>query len=196
MPPRRKRGSGRPQPAQVSYPLPPLGGPFVYRAGVKPIGEAAATVQSTTEPAGADHQVTVTVVPRKPWSTVTLVLPAGVRPVDSSVAGVVRGERWQASFTAPPAGGAVFRLRLRAADVALLSDARVVIQTAGLPGAADFPGLPSWLPREHSAWSARSIVVLAIPDAHNGVSSRWRAGVAPTCDPTRKCHLVDRFTRI
>ena len=66
------------QPAQVSYPLPSLGGPFVYRAGVKPVGEAAATVQSVTESAGADRQVAVTVVPRKPWSTVTLVLSAGV----------------------------------------------------------------------------------------------------------------------
>ena len=152
-------------PRQVSYPLPPLGGPFVYRAGVKPAGEAVATVQSTTESAGADHQVTVTVVPRKSWATVTLVLPAGVRPIDSSIAGAVRGRRWQAAFTAPPAGGAVFRLRLRGADLGSLPDARVIIQTAGLPGADGLPGLSSWLPRERIAWSSRSIFVLPIPGA-------------------------------
>jgi len=155
-------------PPQVSYPLAPLGGPFVYRAGVKPSGEAVATVESVTEVAGADHQVTVTVVPRKPWATVALVLPAGVRPIDSSVAGVVRGRHWQAAFTAPPAAGAVFRLRLRAADVALLSDARVIITTAGLPGAVGFPGLPSWLPRERSSWSGRSIFVLPISEFSHG----------------------------
>ncbi len=150
-------------PVQVSFPLPQSGAPFVYRAGVRPVGEPAATVQATTEPTGAEQQVTVTVVPRKTWSTVTLVLPEGLAPIDSSVAGVVRARRWQASFTAPPPGGAVFRLRLRAADVGSLSQARVVIQTAGLPGGGDFPGLPSWLPRERSAWWTRSIVVQRIP---------------------------------
>lgn len=150
-------------PAQVSFPLPPSGAPFVYRAQDQPVGEPAAAVQATIEDAGVDRQVTVTVVPRKSWSTVSLILPAGVTPVESSIAGVVRARRWQASFTAPPPGGAVFRLRLRAAEIGSLSQARVVIQTAGLPGGGDSPGLPSWLPRERSAWSTRSIVVQGIP---------------------------------
>ena len=122
-------------------------------------------VLSTMEPAGSDHQVTVTVVPRNAWATVTLVLPPGVRPVESSIAGVMRGRHWQASFTAPPPGGAVFRIRLGAADLGSLPDARIIITTAGLPGTDGLPGLPSWLPREQAAWSARSIVVLAIPEA-------------------------------
>ena len=149
-------------PAQVTCPLPPIGEPFVHRARVQPVGEVAATVLTTVEPGGAEERLTVTVVPRKPWSTVTLVLPPGVVPLDSSIAGTVRGGRWQASFTAPPPGGAVYRLRLRAADGARMRDARVVVQTAGLPGAG-VPGLPSWLPRARSAWSTRSVVVVGVP---------------------------------
>jgi hypothetical protein len=151
------------KPVQISYPLLSLGGPFVYRAMVRPVGEAAATVQSVVGAAGPDRLVTITVVPRKAWATVALVLPPGVTPIESSVAGVVRSKRWHALFTAPPPGGAVFRLRLRAADASSISDARLIVQTAGLPGAGDFPGLPSWLPRERSAWWTRSVVVMAIP---------------------------------
>jgi len=151
-------------PVQISAPVPSLGGPFVYRAMVRPVGEAAATVQSVTDAVGPDRLVTITVVPRKARSTVTLVLPKGVTPIESSMAGMDRKGRWQASFTAPLPGGAVFRLRLRAADVGSLANARVVILTMGLPGGGDgFPGLPSWLPRERSAWSAGSVVVLPIP---------------------------------
>jgi hypothetical protein len=129
---------------------------------VRPTGEAAATVQSVTDVAGPDRWVTVTVVPRKISSTIALFLPAGVTPIESSVAGVVRSKHWQAVFTAPPPRGVVFRLRLRAADTASLSDARVLVQTTGLPGAGDLTGLPSWLPRERTAWWTRSVVVLAI----------------------------------
>jgi hypothetical protein len=153
------------KPVQISYPLLSLGGPFVYRAMARPVGEAAGTVQSVTDAAGPDRLVTITVVPRKAWATVALVLPPGVTPIESSVAGALRSKRWHALFTAPPPGGAVFRLRLRATDVVSLSDARVMVQAAGLPGASDLPGLPPWLPRERSSWWTRSVMVLAVPFA-------------------------------
>ena len=127
-----------------------------------PARQAVATVQSVTDASGPDLQVTVTVVPRKAGSVVALVLPEGVAPIDSSVAGTMRSKRWQALFAAPPPGGAVFRLRLRAADAGSLAGARVIVQTAGLPGGEGTAGLPPWLPRERSAWSARSVVLLPI----------------------------------
>jgi hypothetical protein len=102
-------------------------------------------------------------VPREPL-VVRIVLPPGMVPETSSIAGVVSGDRWSATFVAPPASGLEAHLTFAGRTPADLQQAAIVLITHGLPGAADARGLPARLPTARAAWRTRSyIIVPAFP---------------------------------
>jgi len=105
-------------------------------------------------------EFTVTVVPASRTATVTLVLRAGVTPGSSNFPGRVVDGRWRASYVAAPARGVEFRLGL--ANLESAAGAQVAILDRGLPGGMGWQALPSWLPQEQNAWTARSVFVAGV----------------------------------
>ena len=131
--------------------------PFVFEAAGTPVS-VPATIGVVLSPQGATVDLEITVTAPES-STVSFVLPAGMTPVEPSLAGRSRDGRWIADYVAPAADGVTFRARITSADVDRLGDASVVIQTAHLPGGSGWQGLPRWLPREHVVWDRRAAFV-------------------------------------
>jgi hypothetical protein len=69
---------------------------------------------------------------------------------------------WRAAYIAPPPAGVEFRVALDITGARQLSAAYVAILDGGLPGGAGWQKLPSWLPQEQDAWTARSIFVAGL----------------------------------
>ncbi|MFB3854623.1 MAG: M28 family peptidase [Vicinamibacterales bacterium] len=150
------------------------GGPFVHRAPAAPLATPPANVQATLRQQGTEDAVLeVTVYPREPGLAVTLHLPRGVNPIDSNLAGADRGSGWRATYVAPPPEGVRFTLRVPSASVPLISAARVVVRTSGLPDGTGPQRLLPWLEQERTAWTARSVFVLPLTglDSSSGPSN-------------------------
>ncbi len=142
----------------VSVPAAPLRHPFVFRTsgatlGPAPIGIAALSL----EPLAAGNELSVTVVPKVPGVAITFVLPAGVEPARATLPGVMRRERWTATYVAPPSEGIVFRASFGHTPAAALRQLRVV---ATLQGGREWP-LPGWLAPARTAWTAEAAWIVA-----------------------------------
>jgi Peptidase family M28 len=145
----------------ASYPL-EVPGPFLL---AREAGEAVAPpalVRGIVHRAGDAVDVEVAVVPRRPLLAVVFGMPAGVTPVQASLPGVVRQGRWRATFLAAPREGVSFRARFRTADLPEPGALRVIMVAAGLPGGSGWQELPSWLPAERTAWTARSVSIVPV----------------------------------
>jgi len=139
-----------------------LGSPFVFRSPAADSRmDVPATIRSSvqTGPNGRLN-LDLSVVPREPV-VVRVVLPPGVRPDTSSIAGVIGGaDRWSATYVAPPTSGLDAHLVFAGITAADLRQTAVVIITHGLPGAAGATGRPAWLSTARAAWRTRSYFVV------------------------------------
>jgi hypothetical protein len=135
--------------------------PFAQRTPSPPlVTPLPATVHSTlTDSDGSRTTFAVEVVPGEPLIA-RVVLPQGVTPLDSSLAGVVQAGRWSATYIAVPRTGLTVRMTVDRSAAAELSHALVVLTMPGLPGGEGPRRLPPWLPQETATWTARSIFVL------------------------------------
>ena len=104
--------------------------------------------------------VEISIVPRENLIA-RIVLPNGVVPVESSLAGQVAGGQWSATYVAPAASGLNARLTLGDPSAEALRGLAVVLTVAHLPGRSSAVDLPSWVFRERSAWQARSIYIVS-----------------------------------
>lgn len=149
----------------TTVPLPTLTQPFVFRTAATALDAPPAGVTARIAAGASGLDLEIAVTPRARGLTVTFVLPRGVRPVTSNLAGTIRDDRWQATMIAPPADGVVLSARLGNVSLDALQKAAVVIVQSGLPGGAGWQGLPGWLPQDRFVWTARSIyLVSAAPE--------------------------------
>lgn len=137
----------------------PLDAAFSFRTAAVPLlGSAPADVSaiSSRQPDGALH-LDVTIVPRA-LLTFRLVLPTGLRPSSSTLAGSIVDGTWRATYVAPPTSGVTIRMTFDGAGRVDLSGAAIMFTTAGLPASAAEPW-PAWLARDRAAWRARTILI-------------------------------------
>lgn len=147
--------------ASTSVPWGRLPHPFVFRVsgpalGAPPIDLAGFTVT----PVAAGTEVTLTVVPRRTGLAISFVLPAGITPARSSLAGALRLGHWTAAFIAPPAEGIAWRASFAGVNPARLREIRVAVTDSGFPGGTGPQRLPAWLPQERTVWSAAATWVV------------------------------------
>ena len=102
----------------------------------------------------------IVIAPLEPL-TFRLVLPTGVLPVTSSLAGVASGGAWRATYVAPPSTGTSVHLTFRRRTAADLASAALIILTPGVPGSRA-GGWPAWLLRERATWKASSLRVVSL----------------------------------
>jgi len=159
------RASG---PIAASLVVPALGLPIDYRAATPPVvvsppGDVHATLASE-----ADGPVTLRVIltPRTLVSA-RLVLPTGVLPIRSSLAGVVQRGQWMATYVAVPAAGLEVRVEFsHGTSREALAGAVVLVTVPGLPASGSTEtGRPSWLSDREgrpATWQTRSVFILPV----------------------------------
>ncbi len=137
----------------------PLDAAFAFRTPVVPLLGAAPAEVSAIAARLPDGQTTldVTIVPRA-LLTVRLVLPPGLRPSSSTLAGVVIDQAWRATYIAPPPAGLTIRLTFDGRDRVDLNGAALMFLTSGVPGVGG-ERWPAWLVRERTAWRTRTILI-------------------------------------
>lgn len=145
--------------------------PFVFRAETEAGRVPPAMVTSTVRARAQDVELAVQLVPREPGLIVSFVLPPGIVPLGANLPGRVgRGDRWVATFVAPPAGGLEFRAFLDPTMAAAAADVVVIVTSPRLPdGQGQGPG-PAWLTTDRTAWRARAVYL-------------WRPAVAVPGEP-------------
>jgi hypothetical protein len=111
-------------------------------------------------PPGGRRVVEISIVPHENV-TARVVLPGGLVPVESSLAGQVADKQWSASYVALPPSGLGVRLTLDDPSADALRSVAVVLTVRGLPGGASVLNLPSWLSDERSTWQVRSVYVVS-----------------------------------
>jgi hypothetical protein len=145
------------EPRIASIPWGSLAQPFVFSTTSAPLGTAPASVTEFTlapTPDGAGANLTLSIVPREPALSIAFVLPAGVTPARSNFPGLLRMDRWTATFYAPPPEGIAWQASFAAVRPDALKGIRVAVTAGGLPGAPGPQRLPAWLPQEHAVWNA------------------------------------------
>jgi hypothetical protein len=151
-----------PPPARVT--LWPIDRPFAFRAETTPlVSDVPAEIDLVQLPATDGlARFEITVRPRRPLQPLILQLPAEAAPVESSVAGRMRGRYWRATYYGAPSSGLTIQLAFSQLDPDALARAAVLLVMPGLPGSAGGDGLPPWLSNERTAWNAQSIFVLPL----------------------------------
>jgi hypothetical protein len=144
------------------------GGPFVFRTAASPgLPPLAATGSIVRE--GANVQVQVRAAVQEPGATLLVVLPAGLKPLSASLAGIVRDGQWTAAYAGVPVGTTIFTASFRAADEAAVAGLRAGLRTDRLPGGTGPAGLPAWIPAERAAWRSDTVELVPVawlaPDA-------------------------------
>jgi hypothetical protein len=144
--------------------------PFVFRTRGPSLGAAPATITGFRHwQVAGGVELVVTVVPREPGLIVTFVAPPGLNPARSNYPGVVRLERWNATYVAPkvPLGDSIPQLEWRASfsgqEAAVLQQARVLIRRGRFPGGVGWQQLPLWLPQERTVWTGSATWILPPP---------------------------------
>jgi hypothetical protein len=157
-------------PPPASIPVGRYAHPFVFRARGPSLGAAPATITGFRHSQVAGGvELTVVVAPHEPGLTVTFVAPPRVSPARSNYPGVVRIERWSATYVAPrvPIGDSIASLEWRASfpvqDAAVLQQTRVLIRSGRFPGGQGWQQLPTWLPQERTVWTGSAMWILAPP---------------------------------
>ncbi len=146
----------------ASVRIAPLPATFRFRTAV-PAGSDAppAHVEShLTSNADGTLALDIKITPLEPL-TFRLVLPTGVLPVTSSLAGVTSGGAWRATYVAPPSTGTTVHLTFRRRTSADLASAALIILTPGVPGSRA-GAWPAWLLRERATWKASSLRIVSL----------------------------------
>lgn len=146
---------------RTTVPLRALSG-FTFRARAVRQDPAPADVMATRKTSATELALDITVTPQTEGLDVSFVMPAGLIPTTSNLAGVVRDGRWRATFVAPPPEGITLRVTFGGDAATDLAGTSVVIGTSKLPGGAGWQHLPSWLPRERSVWSGRALFITPV----------------------------------
>jgi hypothetical protein len=149
-------------------------GPFAYY-GASSLTEPPPLTATGSLKRGQDGaSIEITVVPQRPGLAVVFMLPVGVVPEQTNLAGrQQKGEAFTARYAALPPEGMTFHADISRADAETLESglpgtrAAVLAIAPGLPGAA-WPALPGWLPRQHIVWQARSYFAIPVPLAAAG----------------------------
>ena len=143
-------------PIAASVPIGALPLPRDWRAPTAaPAAVAPADVDSfVTLGAGGRTTLETTILPREPV-TARIVLPRGARPISSSLAGVVIGDRWSAAYAAVPMSGLTVRIDLTGASADLLDHTLVVLTAANLPS-----GPWAWMPTGFATWQRRETFIV------------------------------------
>jgi hypothetical protein len=149
----------------ASVRLPPLRAVAISRATSAPVVSVRpASLTSTLEsrPDGA-LELAITIVPDE-YLTVSIVLPEGVSPIESSLAGIVSRGRWTGTYIAPPPGGLRVRIAVPANAEAALGQTAVVLGTFSVPPPGSTADARPWSDSERTAWTPRSyFIVPAMP---------------------------------
>jgi len=137
----------------------PLDAAFAFRTPAVPLlsGPPADVTAITARQSDGHTRLDVTIVPRT-LLTVRLVLPAGVRPSTSTLAGVVIDRTWRGTYVAPPPAGLTIRMTFDEREAIDLRGGLLMFTSAGVPAEAG-EVWPAWLTRERTAWRARTIVI-------------------------------------
>ena len=136
--------------------------PFRYRAAA-PLAPAPATVEARLDTHADEAELSVTVRPTEPETTISLILPIVLRPLRSNVPGTVRLLGWRATYIPPLGGSATFQIVLGKDRLDELKDARVVVSRTGLPGAEPGSPLPAWVLPDPATWTTRAEFVMPLP---------------------------------
>lgn len=156
-------GWNRATPLTTSVPLGNLAQPFVFTTTGPPLDTAPVTIsQFAIVPVATPQSWTVTlsVTPTQPTVTVSIVLPAGVRPARSNLPGIVRGGRWTATYVGVPRSGTAWHASFAGVTEPVLREIRIAVNASGLPGGEGWQRLPAWLPQQSTAWTAWTIWIL------------------------------------
>jgi hypothetical protein len=149
---------------RTSIGLAPLRDPFVFRTNGPPPGPAPAKISAfVLTPVTQGTELSMTVAPSQPGTTVTFVLPAGIRPARTNLPGAERRGRWAASFVAGPSQGITWRASFPAGQDAALAATRLVVTSARYPGGQGWQSLPAWLPQDTTVWRMAVYWILAAP---------------------------------
>jgi hypothetical protein len=154
-------------------PVPPVPFPFAFRAPAS-VDPAPVSATGRSRIDGDVLRVDVNVTSTLDGATVLLLLPPGVEPSQSSIAGSVRNGSWRAAFVAPT-GPVAFNIALPVSFEPRLNDIRVGLATRALPGGAGWLQQPAWLGQERTVWYARGLHVAPVA---------WAAPVAPPAQMT------------
>lgn len=141
----------------------PLRHAFVWRA--RTLAAAALPADLTGSARGGDEGISLTlqVMPRTVPLAVTVLLPTGLVPRETSWPGRIdsRGA-WRATFVGVDAAGVEWHAAFAAGAAARLAAARVLLETAALPGAPAGALLPPWLAHPRVTWTSRATYVVAL----------------------------------
>jgi len=156
------------EPIAASLAVPGLGPPIAFRAETPPVVSSPPIDVHATLASEAGGRVIVRVIltPRTLVSA-RLVLPTGVRPARSSLAGVVQRGQWMATYVAVPAAGLEVRVEFtRDVSRETLAGTVVLVTVPGLPVSGATQGSrPSWLSDLAGApatWQTRSLFILPV----------------------------------
>jgi hypothetical protein len=143
-----------------------LRAPFVFRTSGAAPGPPPATMTAfAVTPVAAGTEISMTVVPKQPGLVFVFVLPEGVRPVRSNLAGAIVAGRWRAAYAAAPPEGVTWRASFAGVADARFSKAQAAVVSARFPGGQGWQSLPAWLPQEHAVWQMRVRWILEHPIA-------------------------------
>jgi hypothetical protein len=137
--------------------------PFVYRTiGATPRPPPASISVFSVAPTPTGTELILTVVPSEAGLWIEFTLPEGLVPTDTTLAGVIRDQRWQAAYVAPPRDGLTWRARFAGDAGGRLRELKTVV-TSLQPSGPGWPHLPDWLPQQTTAWTAAASWILAVP---------------------------------
>jgi hypothetical protein len=135
--------------------------PFVFRTTGPSLGAAPASVSGfSLTPLPEGTHVTLSVTPTQPGIAVTFVLPEGVTPARTSLPGIIRNNRWIATYIAVPPEGIAWEASFHKGAEQALPNIRLALSSSRLPGGDGWQSLPHWLPQETTVWSAGATWIL------------------------------------
>ena len=142
-------------PMPDTVPVARLAHPFRFTAPATPV-PTPASVSVVATPVDGATELSVTVRTDDPSAFVTLLLPSGMKPVRSTLPGIVSSasNRWRSTFVAPPPDGVFWRLVVPGGTETRLGETMVMVQTAG--------AVMPWMPRTRAAWQVRSLFLIPI----------------------------------
>jgi hypothetical protein len=135
--------------------------PFVFRTTGPSLGAAPASVSGfSLTPLPEGTHVTLSVTPKQPGIAVTFVLPEGLTPARTSLPGIIRNNRWIATYIAVPPEGIAWDASFHRGAEQALPNIRLAVSSSRLPGGDGWQSLPHWLPQETTVWSAGATWIL------------------------------------
>ena len=138
-----------------------VAGRFRHRVEARPLAAPPADVRARVT--RLDDVVALAVSIRaKEYLWATIVLPVGIAPRESSLAGIVSGGQWRATYVAPAGSHFEVRLLIDGRDAAAVVRTAVLLNTYAVPDAAAGRRVPAWAPAENITWQPRGLYVLAV----------------------------------